>query len=293
MTGIGMALEEITLVLFTTLAPSGAAALVLVGLPILAGKVEGAVREALDKLVVFPLVVAMVGLVASATHLGNPANALYVLAGIGRSPLSNEVACGVAFLALAGFYWLTAFSEHPRQKLRRVLLAAMMAAGVLFVVAIAFAYDADTIVTWHTPYVPLSLGLCALAGGPLLAALTMRLAKCPLVRGAYGLALVVLSGVAAACAAVTFVLQGMLLSDVANHMAKAADLVPGYFFAVVVFVLLAFGGAFTAAIALHKGKSDRWASLPALVGAVLLALVAIFVMRFCFYMSHMTVGLGV
>ena len=291
MTGIGMALEEITLVLFTTLAPSGAAALVLVGLPILAGKVEGAVRDALDKLVVLPLVVAMVGLVASATHLGNPA--LYVLAGAGRSPLSNEVICGVMFLALAGFYWLSAFSEHPRQKLRRVLLAVMMAAGVLFVVAIAFAYDADTIVTWHTPYVPLSLDFCALSGGTLLAALTMRLAKCPLVRGAYGLALVVLSGVAAACAAVTFVLQGMLLSDVANHMAKAADLVPGYFFAVVAFVLLAFGGAFTAAIALHKGKGDRWASLPALVGAVLLALVAIFVMRFYFYMSHMTVGLGV
>ena len=44
----------------------------------------------------------MVGLVASATHLGNPANALYVFLGVGRSPLSTEVFCAVVFLALGG-----------------------------------------------------------------------------------------------------------------------------------------------------------------------------------------------
>lgn len=325
MTGLDMALEEITLVLFTTLAPAGVAAFVLAGLPVAAGRVADAARDRLDKMAVLPLVVAMVGLVASSTHLGNPANALYVFAGVGRSPLSNEVTCGVVFLALAGIYWLTAFSERPRQKPRTALLVAAMAVGVLFVVAIAFAYSADTIPTWNTPFVPLSLGLCALAGGTLLAALTMRLARCPLVRGAYGLALVMLSGVAAAGATAVFVLQGAVLAETANHLVKASDLVPGYGVAVAAFAVLALGGSVVAAVALHKGRDEasgeaqapveaagqqaesageaeqpaasddamRWASASALVLALLLSLAGIFVMRFCFYMSHLTVGLGV
>ena len=56
----------------------------------------------------------MVGLVASATHLGNPANALYVFTGVGRCPLSTEVFAAVIFLALAGVYLLYSFVEHPR-----------------------------------------------------------------------------------------------------------------------------------------------------------------------------------
>ncbi|MFR1640267.1 MAG: DmsC/YnfH family molybdoenzyme membrane anchor subunit [Eggerthellaceae bacterium] len=43
---------------------------------------------------------------AASTHLGNPANALFVFLGVGRSPLSNEVFCAVVFLPLAGVYWL-------------------------------------------------------------------------------------------------------------------------------------------------------------------------------------------
>ena len=55
----------------------------------------------------------MVGLVASATHLGNPSNALYVFLGVGRSPLSTEVFFAVVFLALAGLYWLVRFRRAP------------------------------------------------------------------------------------------------------------------------------------------------------------------------------------
>ena len=102
MGGFATALGEITLVLFTTLAPSGAIALALMGLPIVAGRASEDERRRIDKFVSVPLVVSMVGLVASATHLGNPANALYVFVGVGRSPLSTEVFCAVVFLALAG-----------------------------------------------------------------------------------------------------------------------------------------------------------------------------------------------
>ena len=147
MDGFSVALSEITLVLFTTLAPSGAVAYLLMSLPVLSGRAAGDTARRLNQLTCLPLLVAMVGLVASATHLGNPANALYVFTGVGRSPLSTEVFAAVIFLALAGVYWLYSFAEHPRVGLQRGLLAAIDVAIVAFVSSVAFAYNVDTIVT--------------------------------------------------------------------------------------------------------------------------------------------------
>ena len=95
--GFAFALSEISLVLFTTLAPSGAVAFALMGAPLHRAALDADARERISKLLCIPLIVTMVGLVASATHLGHPDNALYVIAGIGRSPLSTEVAGAVVF----------------------------------------------------------------------------------------------------------------------------------------------------------------------------------------------------
>ena len=106
MDGFSIAFSEITLVLFTTLAPSGSVAYLLMGLPVLAGRATGEAAQRLNHFSCVPLGITMVGLIASATHLGNPANALYVFTGVGRSPLSTEVFFAVVFLMLAGVYWL-------------------------------------------------------------------------------------------------------------------------------------------------------------------------------------------
>ncbi len=89
--GFETALGEITLVLFTTLAPTGALAVLIMGLPIIVGKATEHEIARINKYLCIPLIVSMVGLIASATHLGNPANALYVFSSLGTSPLSNEV----------------------------------------------------------------------------------------------------------------------------------------------------------------------------------------------------------
>ena len=109
MDGFSLAFGEITLVLFTTLAPSGAVAYLIMGLPVLVGRAQDEVARRLNRWSCLPLVVTMVGLIASATHLGNPSNALYVFTGVGRSPLSTEVFAAVIFLALAGVFWLYSF----------------------------------------------------------------------------------------------------------------------------------------------------------------------------------------
>lgn len=320
MDGFSLAFGEITLVLFTTLAPSGALAYLIMGLPVLVGRAQGEAARRLNQWSCLPLVIAMVGLIASATHLGNPSNALYVFTGVGRSPLSTEVFAAVIFLALAGVFWLYSFAEHPRVGLQRGLLAAIDVAIVAFVLAVAFAYNVDTIVTWSLPLVPASLVLNALFGGPLLAlagfALASRgfgaapTAELPIAHAApegaskaqpavahvfpsrHGTR-ILLALATTACAAnvAVYAVLGFQLQGIENELVSAADLVAGYPVYLAVFAVLAASAlalAWCTAI-----KRERHQSPAPLAVASILSFVAIFLMRFTFYMSHLTVGLGV
>lgn len=291
MGGFATALGEITLVLFTTLAPSGAIALALMGLPIVAGRASEDERRRIDKFVSVPLVVSMVGLVASATHLGNPANALYVFVGVGRSPLSTEVFCAVVFLALAGVYWLYSFAERPRRGLQRGWMAALIVASGAFVTSVAFAYAADTIVSWNTWHVPANLWLNALVGGPLLALLGLRLARFAPADSLFGRVLVGMAVVALALNVGGYVLQGADLPGLRNAFVSAAGLVPSFGVLVAVFGVCGVLGIGLDGWALFVKR--RPLSVVRASVACVFAFAGIFAMRFAFYMMHLTVGLGV
>ena len=291
MGGFATALGEITLVLFTTLAPSGAIALALMGLPIVAGRASEDERRRIDKFVSVPLVVSMVGLVASATHLGNPANALYVFVGVGRSPLSTEVFCAVVFLALAGVYWLYSFAERPRRGLQRGWMAALIVASGAFVTSVAFAYAADTIVSWNTWHVPANLWLNALVGGPLLALLGLRLARFAPADSLFGRVLVGMAVVALALNVGGYVLQGADLPGLRNAFGSAAGLVPSFGVLVAVFGVCGVLGIGLDGWALFVKR--RPLSVVRASVACVFAFAGIFAMRFAFYMMHRTVGLGV
>lgn len=330
MDGFSLAFGEITLVLFTTLAPSGAVAYLIMGLPVLVGRAQDEVARRLNRWSCLPLVVTMVGLIASATHLGNPSNALYVFTGVGRSPLSTEVFAAVIFLALAGVFWLYSFAERPHVGLQRGLLAAIDVAIVAFVVAVAFAYNVDTILTWSLPLVPVSLLLNALLGGPLLALVGFAVASRGLSttpaaepsivhaepegtskvhaepEGASKVgsaavrvfpsrcgARVLLALATAACAAnvAVYAVLGFQLQCIENELVSAADLVVGYPVYLAAFALLAVCALVLAWRAEAQGARRR--SLPHLAAASTLAFTALFLMRFTFYMSHLTIGLGV
>lgn len=292
--GFANAWDEITLVLFTTLAPSGVAALIIMALVFVVRgpALDTALRVAIDRFLWVPILVTMVGLVASATHLGNPANALYVLAGVGRSPLSNEVASGVVFLGSAGVYWLTAFSaDGGRPRLRRAALVAICALGVVFVTAIAFAYDAETIESWHLPVVPLSLWANALLGGPLLALVGLAAAGYRSRDGRLERGLVAVAVLAWAANVALYLLWGASLPQIENALGAASDLAPAFIPLVGVFAVLAAAGVALAGAA--AARVPALTALPPWRLAVAFALVAagLFVMRFAFYMTRMTVGL--
>ena len=119
----------------------------------------------------------LVGFIASATHLGTPANALHVFSGVGRSPLSNEVLSAVAFLFLVGSYWMMAFKERFPDAVAKPWLALACLAGIALIACTSMAYNVDTVPTWDTAFTPANLVLAALLAGPVLGLLFLELAE--------------------------------------------------------------------------------------------------------------------
>ncbi len=288
--GLENALSEITLVLFTSLAPSGAVSIALMAGVLLSGALAGERACAINKYICIPLVVTMVGLVASATHLGNPANALYVFCGVGRSPLSNEVFSASVFLGLTGVYWLYSFSLKPVRALQKAWLAATIVAALAFTAFVGLAYSADTVISWNAPYGPAGIALNALIAGPLLAQFSLHVAGWTPADHRFGCVMLALSILALAGAIACYAAQGLALDGWGNHVVSAAELVPAYVPMVAAFSILCAGGiAVFAAMLLGFAPYRRSFAVLGLVGAF----AGIFVMRFAFYMMHLTVGLGV
>lgn len=294
------ALSEITLVLFTTIAPAGAVGyMAMIVASFCAG--DGSVARRIERYLVVPLVFAITGLIASATHLGTPANALYVITGIGRSPLSNEVAAAVAFLAFGGAYWFMAFRDEVAPVLRRILAVVVLAAGIAFVAMIAFAYSVSTVPTWNLPTVPIMLCLAALASGPLVGLLGIEASGAG-VAGSFRGACLAVSAVAAVANLIALMVERGMLSGVATTVQAATDLVPWLPGVAVAFALCEAAAlvlAFFAPRFSVKGQEDAAAgsatrvrsSIIALSAATLLSLVGCFAVRFAFYAMHMTSGM--
>ena len=288
MTGFETALNEITLVLFTTLAPSGIVAYALLALTLL--RADGERAKRLNALLLMPFLVCLGGLVASATHLGNPDNALYVFAKVGSSPLSTEVAAAVAFLGAAGLQWLYQFAEHARPWLGKALLVAAVIAGMGFLASIAMAYASRTVMTWYTPLVPAALVLNACIGGPLLALAGFAFSGFGTRRRALALSIASLAALVANVA--VYVAQAGILEGMGNGIVTAVQLAPDYRAGIVLFSALCLMAIAldAAAVVRAQGRSRRLRI--AVVAAAMLAFAGIFVMRFMFYMTHMTAGIS-
>lgn len=283
--GMGMAASEITLVLFTTFAPSGVVAFLLMGIPAFSRNADAAARVRIRQYLCIPLVVSLSGLVMSATHLGNPSNVLYVFSRVGASPLSNEVAAAAAFLALSGVYWLYSFSRSSRERLHVVWFALIAVSAAAFVACIALAYSADTVITWDTPFVPIGLWFSAFAGGPLLALLGLRMADADAASGAYARALLMLSAAALLGGVACGVVQNLALGGVSNALFDAADFMPFYGVSIAAFAVLGSAGIGCAAWGARRfgGKA-----LACCAVSCLLMFAGLFAMRASFYAMHLT-----
>lgn len=306
------AFNEITLVLFTTLGPAGAVGFIVMALAafaasrVLVASADGIPDEQagavqISRYLVIPLAFAITGLIASATHLGTPANALFVLTGIGRSPLSNEVVAAAVFLALGGSLWIASFYERLPRVVAHMWLAAAAIAALAFVGFVAAAYSVETVPTWNLPFGPITLVLGGIASGSVLGLLGISLSGAQCTRAFERGWLTAGAACALACAAVLMA-ENAALADIRTVAVAATDLVPWLPGIIVAFIALqaaCFVFASWSLRAPHSTLSGEKLTVSAIVRsremrlafAELLSLAACFLVRFAFYAMHITIGL--
>ncbi len=286
--GIEQGIEQITLAFFTTLAPASTLAFVILAGFLFFGKLDEATHTRVQRLLIVPIALGMMGFIFSASHLGKPSNALYVARGFMRSPLSDEVVASAAFFGLAWIYWYLCFSKKAPKALGTVVLSGAAIAGAVQILAISSAYSINTISTWNSVYVPVNLILVAIQGAPLLAIAVLSFANVD-ARKAFA-AMLAISALASVCAVLCQMAQNADLSSLQSYyeFGSAENLVPWYGFAIAASAFCSMASiAIDAAFLFRAQKRIRVASIAACV----IMFVGIFLMRFAFYCMHLRVGL--
>ena len=283
------AFAELPLALFTTLAPAGAGAFVALACVFFAASFTDEQLKKIDRMTIIPLIVVLVGFACSFAHLASPMNAINVFAGMGHSPLTNEIVVGSVFVVVAIVYWIVAMTGKLTGGARKGFAALVAVVALVFACFTGFAYLMDTIASWNSPLLPIEiLGFC-LVGGASFAALVLALS------GAMGDALdrqgknilLIVAGLGALMGAFAAGAQIGGVASMSNAIISGADLVaeatPVLIIGIIC-VLAAAGVLFV--VCLGKG------SVPLAGLAVVLALVGIFCLRLAFYATQLSVGLA-
>ena len=234
MRGLDFALNDICLAAFTTLAPGATLAYVVLACTLLLGKLDSRLCQRIESWLIVPLAVATVGLVASATHLGTPSNALYVFRTVGSSPLATEVFSAVHFLGTSCSYWLGCIYIEGHKALRSLWLLASIAAAVLFIAGTDLAYAMPTVITWDTVLAQAILPCTALA---CMTPLALLIYTCSGYTSKVGLMRILagISLVATAASCILMAMQHIELGTQRNAFGTAAELVPLYPAAIALF----------------------------------------------------------
>lgn len=279
-------LDNLSLALFTALAPAGVVAFIVLALArIFSADHDRAVR--IDRMIALPFAVALLGFIASATHLGTPANALHVFAGVGTSPLSNEVLSAVVFLFLSCSYWMAAFKVNFPDALAKPWLVAACLAGIALLACTSQAYAVRTVPTWNTPYTPTNLIFAGLFEGAVFSQIFLSAAKAPLQRT--GIVLVGLAGVSLVGNIAVMAVQNTALNAIANNEFAAATLAPDYSLIIAFYALAGLAAIVLDGWALRAATSTRTRFIMRIIAGVL-AFAAVFAARTVFYSLHMTIG---
>lgn len=274
--------SEISLLVFSILVPMGVTAMGLVGLVRASlGLDEEAAKKA-DTLLSVPAVVTIVGLIASFTHLGSPFHVFGMVSGIGSSPLSNEIVIAGIAILVALVYWIFTLVKHPEEAVHKVFGIALVVLGLICALFTGLAYMIPTIVTWNSPVGAISQVCAALFGGAVLAALVLALANAKVDK-----ALGVCALVGAAGVAVMLLVQGGLYGGVVNAAGLTLSAVMGQYWVVAVIAIVC---AAVAAFLVFKNAAKDGAVTMMAVAAVA-ALIALVLVRICFYGIFLSVGL--
>lgn len=282
-----IAMHELPLTLFTTLAPIGAGAFITFFIVFLRGSFDEAQVKRLDRLTIVPLLFAIVGLGCSFAHLANPGNAFNVVNTMGSTPLANEILWFSVFLILAVIYWIVALAGGLKSKGLRLLFSGAVAlVGAVSVVFMGLAYFIPAIPVWNSPSTVLQMLGAWLFGG-----VALGMVLCALVgkhqpdsngdEMTCKVLMILGAVVLIASTVMIFVAGANATSPVINVSANASSLMTAYVISIAIAVVGAVCGF------LGKGRNRTALFTCALV----LAIIAIFLARLVFYGMQIGIGL--
>ncbi len=283
------ALAELPLAIFTTLAPTGAGAFIILALAVnLLPLNEGQLKK-LDRFTLIPFIVSIIGIFASVLHLTQPLHAIFIYAGLITSPLVNEIAVAGIFALAAFVYCLLGLIGKLSLKLRKILSIVVAALALVFSVFIGFAYIVETIESWYNPFtVTQFLGFC-LFGGTLMGTLTLGLAgifdEC-LEKKSFKNSLLLIAIIGFVLSLGSMLAFAHYINGLQSPAGSGAEMMAEVFFLLIVFAVLAVLAFIGQLFLIYKGTTHAVA-----IVSLLLVLVAIFCARLVFYATQMSVGL--
>lgn len=279
---------ELPLALFTTLAPIGASAFIALAVAFFTTKFSDEQLKKIDRMTTIPVVVLVAGFICAFFHLASPMHAFGVFAGLGASPLSNELLAGVVFAVLAIVYWIVALAGKLGEGARKGFSAVVAVMAVVFACFTGAAYMMETIVSWNTPMVPVAVLGFSLLGGVSLGVHVLALSGAleDAAKGGFKMAALAVLVVGLVLGVVGLLVQVMSVSGMGNALVDGADLVTAASAPMWIGVVCMVVAAAAAFMALRNSKSTALAA-----AAPVLAIVGVFAARLAFYAVQLSVGL--
>lgn len=281
-------MAELPLALFTTLAPIGAGAFIALAVAFFTTKFSDEQLKKIDRMTTIPVVVLVAGFICAFFHLANPMHAFGVFAGLGASPLSNELLAGVVFAVLAIVYWIVALAGKLGEGARKGFAAVVAVMAIVFACFTGAAYMMETIASWNTPMVPVAVLGFSLLGGVSLGVLVLALsgALADAAKGGFKMAALAVLVIGLVLGVAGLLVQVMSVSGMGNALVDGADLVAAASAPMWIGVVCMVVAAAAAFMALRNTKSTALAA-----AAPVLAIVGVFAARLAFYAVQLSVGL--
>lgn len=284
------ALAELPLAIFTTLAPIGAGAFIALALVLNTISFNDDQLKKLDKFTLIPLGAVIIGLFASVLHLTTPLNAIHVIGGLGRSPLTNEIAVAGVFTALAFVYCVLALWGKLSLAARKIFSVIVAVAALVFAVFVGLAYTMNTIVSWNTPYTTLEIvGFCLL-GGSMLGIFIMILAGVfDEVRASKNSSrfLLAMAGLGTLLAVGAMIGHAIFVNGLYSPVHPGSEMLAEVLFLLVIFIVGALA-TFACEVFLVLKETKKVFAIAGLTVAV----ISIFAARMVFYATQMSVGIS-
>ena len=281
-------MAELPLALFTTLAPIGAGAFIALAVAFFTTKFSDEQLKKIDRMTTIPVVVLVAGFICAFFHLASPMHAFGVFAGVGASPLSNELLAGVVFAVLAIVYWIVALAGKLGEDARKGFAAVVAVMAIVFACFTGAAYMMETIASWNTPMVPVAVLGFSLLGGICLGVLVLALSGAleDAAKGGFKMAALAVLIVGLVLGVAGLLVQVMSVSGMGNALVDGADLVAAASAPMWIGVVCMVVAAAAAFMALRNTKSTALAA-----AAPVLAVVGVFAARLAFYAVQLSVGL--